>query len=286
MKKMKSIILFATILLLLVASCTPTQPDATTGREDDNMTETRTQTIIDRFLSGELTDEEFAEVSEELTEEEMEQLFDKLRNQLGDEEFNRLISRLLGEEVNRPLTEEEIEAQRILMEEHRRKNVEYIIRGDFTPAADDIDLHTIERVVFVDSIDMEGGHGFVLDQMYGRVYYDPMTSFVDMLEFIPYSSEFRDEDLSRLIQVIEESDLRDWEEHYTGRIDEYAEGGGRSWVIGLLFSDGTILRRSGSGMAYTDVASSPDQLAILTDFIKTIGAEIELRHEAEVNSGN
>jgi len=66
-------------------------------------------------------------------------------------------------------------------------------------------------------------------------------------------------------------------------IDEYAEGGRRSWMIGIKFSDGTMLRRSGSGMDWTNVASSTDQLAILTDFISTIGAEAQLRHEAEAN---
>ena len=309
MKKAKSIILFAMILLLLLAvGCTAAQTDDTTEREGDNMTEIKIRTIIDDFLSGEITGEEFIKFigelteaefikftealteaefikfTEELSKEEAGELFDKLYYRLGTEEADSLLDRLLGEIP--PLTEEELEAQRVREEERRRIDVRYIVYGDFTPAADDIDLQTIERIVFVDGIDIEGGYSFVLDRMYGRVYYDPESAAVGMLEFIPYSAEFKDEDITRFIQVIEESGLRDWPEHFSGEIDEYAEDGGRSWMIGILFSDGTILRRSGSGMFWTDVASSPEQLAILTDFIKTIGAEVELRHKAETDGEN
>jgi len=287
MKKIKSVILLG-IILLLVASCKTTQLDDTMGGEDNNMSEakiheTKIQMMIDDLLSGELTDEEFIELINELSEEESNQLFDELRNQLGAEGFTSLLGRLLGETP--PLTEEQLEERRVRDEERRRVNVWHIVYGEYIPAADDIDLQTIERIVFIDSIDIEG-YSFVLDRMYGKVYYNPETSFFDMLEFIPYSAEFKEEDLTRFIHVIEESDLRNWPESHTGEIDEYVEGGHRAWIIGILFSDGTMLRRSGSGMFWTDVASSPDQLAILTDFIKTIGAEIELRHKAEVDSEN
>jgi len=285
-EKMKSITLFIIILLLLlVAGCTAAQSDDTTGRVDNDNDETKIQTMIGGLLSDELTDEEFIKLIDELAEEEAEQLLDELYNILGAEGLASLLDRLF------PLTEEQIEAQRIRMEERRRTNVDYIIRGNFTPAADDIDLRTIERFVFAEG-SFFGGSGFVLDRMYGRVYYEPsggsMGLTIVWLDEVQFSATYAEEDLDRLIQAIEESNLRDWEEVHSGGADEHPlpEDGGVSWQVGILFSDGTMLRRSGYGTFWRDVASLPDQFAILTDFIKTIGAEIELRHEAESDSEN
>ncbi|MDR2183656.1 MAG: hypothetical protein LBE55_05730, partial [Clostridiales bacterium] len=56
----------------------------------------------------------------------------------------------------------------------------------------------------------------------------------------------------------------------------------RSWRLGILFSDGTVLRRSGSGFSGLGDFFPPDgQFDILNDFIMTIGTEIQERHAAE-----
>ena len=157
-----------------------------------------------------------------------------------------------------------------------RNNLDYIIRGSFVPAAYDIDLQTIERFVFT-----HGGFfsvvGLVIDRMHGRVYYDP-SSFAEFLPAMRFSAGFRESDLSRLINAIEKSNLRNWQEFYTGEFDG-AEDGGRSWSVGILFSDGSILRRGGSGDR--NYRPPEDEFSILFNFIETMGAEIIRRHGLE-----
>jgi len=164
--------------------------------------------------------------------------------------------------------------------EQREKNhVDYILSGSYTPADRDIDLHRIERFVFSYLIAWPlDGYGLIIDRaVQGRVYYGfPITIRLDNIEI---SAEFKEDDLNRLIRAIEESGLRDWDEHYQGEF--FGDGGGGSrWRLGILFDDGTMLRRGGEGM---DAATFPpdSQFEIFTDFILTLGAEIEARHNAE-----
>jgi len=288
MKKMKLITLFTIILLLLlVVGCTAAQPDATIAQPDDiveiennDIIDTKIQTIIDGLLSGELTDEEFNNLLNDLEDEESWQLLGELRNQLGDEEYSRLLERLVGEA--RPLTEEELEAQRIRDEVRRNANLEYIIHGNYTPAADDIDLQTIERFVFFDQpFHHTATQGLIIDRTYGRVYYD-FWSASTRLEFYEIFTDFIDEDLERLITVIEKSGMRDWEYEYPGS----NFGTGRSaWTVGILFEDGTMLRRSGWGM--DDAAFPPtEQWEIWTDFINKMEVEITERHREDEQNRN
>ena len=244
-------------------------------KQDESVNKSKIQMMIDDLLSGELTDDEFVKLSNELTYEEVDQLIDDLYKQLGAEEAKSLLDRLFGE-----IPSLSAEETAIFWEEYEKTNVEYIIRGNYTPAAEDVDLNTIERVVFYDSFGISGGYGLVIDRMYGRVYYNSEFSSVEMLEFIPFSADFIEEDITRLIQIIDETNLIDWDVDYSSGVDENVEDGQRAWMIGILFSDGTMLRRSGGGMSYLEASSSPEEFAILTDFIKTMGAEIEERHQA------
>jgi len=180
---------------------------------------------------------------------------------------------------------EEMAQLRLRLQEHREKQNEermrttvgYILRGDYTSANKDIDLNRIERFVFFVNIN-DGGYSFVLDKTHNRVYYDPQSAMIDMLEYVTFSAEFKDEDLERLIKVIEESSLRDWKEFYNGENDPNTTAS-FAWALGILFDDGTMLRRGGSGAA----GGSPPtgQFQVLLEFVKTIGEEIEKRHNAE-----
>ncbi|MDR2546234.1 MAG: hypothetical protein LBC96_01825, partial [Lachnospiraceae bacterium] len=71
-----------------------------------------------------------------------------------------------------------------------------------------------------------------------------------------------------------------WEEAYY-RYDDYDTLPitlSIAWRIGILFDDGTIMRRIGEG-----VFASPDggELETFVDYVKAMGAEIERRHYAE-----
>jgi len=114
------------------------------------------------------------------------------------------------------------------------------------------------------------------------VYFNPSSARVTRLNSIPFYAEFKDEDLSRLIQAIEESGLRDWHEVYRGEFERYATGGIGSWSVGILFADGSILRRRGNGMQRnTDWLPRRTEFEILTDFARTLGAEIIERHDLD-----
>ena len=183
-------------------------------------------------------------------------------------------------------TEEEIEAWKTWALEHSkdysriggRYNLTYLIRGRFVSAPNDIDLQTIERFIFRHGM-FFGGIGLVLDRMHGRVYYNPRLAMVDRLNSIPFSAEFMESDLNKLIQTIEESGLFNWQEYYAGEFEEGLDGGS-SWVVGILFSDGSILRRGGSG-DNRNYLPPEDEFAVLTNFIRTLGAEIIERHNLE-----
>ena len=157
-----------------------------------------------------------------------------------------------------------------------RYDLIYLIRENFVPAACDTDLQTIERFIFYHGT-FWGGFGIAIDRMHGMVYYDPHEAgIVTRIRSVLFSAEFIEEDLSRLIRAINESGLREWQEYYAGEFDDYKKDGGSFWAVGILFSDGTILRRGGSG----DINYLPpeNEFAILTDFVRTLGAEIRERH--------
>jgi len=157
-----------------------------------------------------------------------------------------------------------------------RYNLNYIIREDFVPAAYDIDMQTIERFIFFHG-GFHQGFGLVIDKMHGMVYYNRSFALVQHLDIIPFYAEFIEEDFTRLLQVIEESGLRDWQECYCGESRENVVDGGSSWVVGILFADGSILRRTGHG-EHGNTDYIPPEFAILTNFVRTLGAEIIERH--------
>jgi len=207
----------------------------------------------------------------------------------GDNEMNDITDRLMTETEMDEIRNWTREWSKDDSRFGGKNNLEYILTSPFAPALGDTDLLTIERFVFVAG-NFHGGHGLVIDRMYGRIYYEPRQSSgshglsVLRLESVEVSAEFIEDDLKRLIQVIEAANLRAWQEHYEGRIDRNAEDGGESWNIGILFSDGTILRRSGSGM-FDDFFPPQDQWTILINFIEEMGEEIQQRHQAEATRG-
>ena len=199
--------------------------------------------------------------------------FERVDEQLGESER---VENSIGPQGRRLFPDDEWEQRRA---ERRIGDIEYIIRGSYTPADRNADLRNIERFVYAIN---RAPHGeiFVLDKLHSdRVYYSPFE-LIETLEHIRYSSEFRQADLERLIVAIEASGLRDWETFYDGENDTSLpiSAQGSPWDIGILFTDGTMLRRSGRG----DIGSHPETgWGELRDFIATIGAEIEERHNAE-----
>ena len=184
-------------------------------------------------------------------------------------------------------TMEEIEAWKTWTLEHSknysriggRYNLGYLRRGRFVSPPNDIDLQTIERFIFTHGNHDFGGIGLVLDRMHGRVYYSPHCHYrVESLHFEQLlSAEFVEDDLNKLIQAIKESNLLAWRERYVRYASRRVEDGhGDTWRVGILFSDGSILRRMGSG----DIPPE-DEFAVLTDFIRTFGGEIMERHNLE-----
>jgi len=163
-------------------------------------------------------------------------------------------------------------------------DLSFLLDVPFAPAPDDIDLNTIEIFVFSNTRDGAIGEGFVLDKMHGNVYFVP-DNFSGWLrtEFLPHPATFQPSDLTRLIQVIEESNLQSWEDNYIGCVGFDEDGdSGHTWTVAILFSDGTMLRSSGTGLVWNDDFFPPqNEWQILTDFIAEIGAEIQERHHAE-----
>jgi len=185
-------------------------------------------------------------------------------------------------------TVEEIEARKTWTLEHSKDysiiggkdDLTYLVRNRFVSAPNDIDLRTIERFIFHHGM-FHGGIGLVLDRMHGRVYYDPRNfMFAIRPDLMPFSAEFMEDDLNKLIQTIEESGLFAWQEYYAGEFEEGVRDGGSGWAVGILFSDGSILRRGGSG-DNRNYLPPEDEFAVLTDFIRTLGAEIIERHNLE-----
>jgi len=158
-------------------------------------------------------------------------------------------------------------------------NLDYIFSGFTIPANYDVDWQTIERFAFAYR-GFHGSVGFVIDRMHGRVYFDPFPD-VRFLNVMQYFANFRKEDLARLINVIERSNLRNWQEFYEGEFNEVILDGSAppSWEMGILFANGSILRSGGRGDR--NYLPPEDEFAILFNFIETLGEEIIQRHELE-----
>jgi len=185
----------------------------------------------------------------------------------------------VGTQENRMFPDDEWEERRA---QRRINNIEHIIEGDYVPANRNVDLRTIERFVFYESAVYCNEMTFVIDIMHDNVYYDP-GGFRPTLSNIRYSAEFRDEDLERLIIMIEASGMRDWEVCYLEEEVLWADcalidgGFGSDWGIGILFSDGTMLRSRGCNVTHPP----EEQFRILTDFVEKMSEEIIDRHNTE-----
>jgi len=265
------------VIMMLTASCAYVQSGYGSSSNiiqaeyigDGEMDEIRFQELRERMIRDELPIEEFSKLDRETA--------------------NRLIDSMPPPQRS----EEEAEAARraweadmLRMEERMRNNFEFLIRGDFIPVDGDVDLQTIQKFAFYNIVDAGVGYTFVMDMINERVYYDP--DFADLWDVrsLKFSSDLVEGDLDRLIQSIKESGMLNWEIRYeSGPLPEgvFEEGETPQWIIGILFDDGTIMRRSGSGR--DNLRFPPDgQFDILSDFIQTLGAEIAERHEAEVES--
>jgi len=168
--------------------------------------------------------------------------------------------------------------------ERMRNNMNYIFVSDLDLAPCNVNLNTIERFVFVNGVEMGGSFSVVIDRMFEKVYHGNSGLFYRQLDRAPFSAAFIDEDLTRLIEAIENSDFRNWQEHYQGTMVEGALGGTLFWRIGIEFSDGSVMRRSGTGHVVSGVDDHyppQEQWDILTNFINTLGQEIIERHNAE-----
>ena len=158
-------------------------------------------------------------------------------------------------------------------------NLDYIFSGFTIPANYAVDWQTIERFAFA----YRGNRGAVaiaIDKINDRVYFNPTYPIVRLLKTMPYSANFRSEDLTRLIDVVERANLRNWQESYDGEFDTGFAGITHTfWSMGILFSDGAILRSEGSGDRY--FLPPEDEFAILFNFIEALGAEIMQRHRLE-----
>ena len=265
--KFKAMIYALSVIMLslaLLSGCLENQPS---GRGDNDMEEARIQDIVDRMISGEMTDEEFS--------------------QLDIDTMNAAMRRV---SAMFPPSDEQREIWRLEDEEWFRTNLTYIFgnpaQGRINPStegAEQADLQTIERFVFA-SGSVHAGIGLVIDVLHGRVYFNPRTGSngfgIFRLESPSHShAEFKDYDLERLIRAIEESGLRDWPEVIIGERDERYErtedGGGGGWLVGIQFPDEVFLIRGGGGIP------SEAQWRIFRDFIDTLGQEIMERHAAE-----
>ncbi|MCL2387352.1 MAG: hypothetical protein FWC89_07385 [Defluviitaleaceae bacterium] len=160
-----------------------------------------------------------------------------------------------------------------------RYDLGYIVRGNnFVSASNDVDFQTIERFVF-----SYGGHfhgnGFVFDMINEKIYYNPSFAYATRLNSMLYA-DIEDGDFDRLIKALEKSNIRDWEESYRSPVDRFTEDGGMSWQIGILFSDGTMMRRRGSGDFGGDFYPPAGAFNIITSFVDTLGAEVRERNNS------
>jgi len=183
-------------------------------------------------------------------------------------------------EANWTTTEEEREYQRAWLKEWKRNNFSYIINSNFNSAPRNADFESMVRFVF-SSGGWEVGETFIIDILHhNKTLYFPHQSGVLHLEGL-YSAPFQQSDLERLIQALEDSDFRNWEEEYEGVIRNMEEeGGGSSWAIGIEFSDGTFMRRRSTHGNFFHLLPR-EQWFALADVIRELGQEVLQRHAEE-----
>jgi len=224
------------------------------------------------------------EISYEIDEEELQELVKADLNEETPSEVCDAVNLDARDAIIIRITPAQLEEQRIAQREHLdelgRNNLRHIIYGNFTPAADDVDLNTIERFVFADNINAFG-YSVVIDGRHGRVYFSPhfSTIYMNIGSHSHYSATFIEEDLTRLIQAIEDSNFRNWQERYSSSRPAQNTSS-RAWRIGIQFTDGTMLRSRGDGM-FEDAFPPDGEFDIFADFVRTLGDEIIERHNAE-----
>jgi len=198
---------------------------------------------------------------------------DEMSNQLNDEQAYTKESE--GEHEN-PIPWAIYWSQHI-----GRYNLDHMLVTDIPRATHDIDFQTIERFLFSFG-NMYLGHGLVIDRMHGMVHFNNRSPNADRLP-LRYRSGFRQDDLDRLAQALEEARVRNWREVYQGADDPDVLGARGGWNMAMLFSDGTIMRRRGGGlgMGVIDFLPPQHEWDILANFIYSMGADIIERHHAE-----
>ncbi|MDR2600602.1 MAG: hypothetical protein LBC73_10065 [Oscillospiraceae bacterium] len=167
-----------------------------------------------------------------------------------------------------------------IIQDFIRTEFDSVIRRDikdFDRARRNADLRGIELFVFSYNSTSEK-YGFVLDRRRGGwVYYDTDTSTPSRLKFFV---ELEDNDFKRLINVIEESGLRDWEDIYYDNSIAFDDASRFSWSVGMKYYSNKMFNLRGRGNS-SEGHPPEEQFSVLTDFIKTIGAEIMERHAAK-----
>jgi len=246
--------------LILLSGCLDNQPGA---RGDTNMEELNIQELVDRYMSGEMTDDEF-------------------------DAFDLATRNAILRNLPLQISDEQREIWRLEDEEWFRTNLEYILGNPFqgrippsTEGAAQANLQTVERFVFTTGY-VNTGVGLVIDILHNRVYFNPSANsngfgIFRLDDASHHSAELKDYDLERLIRAIEESGLRDWPERIRGERNEHlSTGSSASWNVGIQFPDNVFLRRGGGGIP------PEEQWRVFSDFIDALGQEIIERHAAEI----
>jgi len=228
------------------------------------MEEARIQEIMNKLISDEITIDDY-------------RLLDAT---LRSAAFRRVI---MDTEITFSDTWLESERQRIV--KLRSNDLDYILNSSFFPQLDidNVDLQTIHRFIFRNGFD-GSVHGLVIDRKNDRAFYEQINPmFYRNLQFASYSAQLTCGDLDKLIQATQDSNLLQWQERYEGRVDPNIRGNHDSWTIGILFTDGTVLRRSGSGLSMDNAGIFPpeDEWDVMLDFVRALGQEIIERHAAE-----
>jgi len=186
--------------------------------------------------------------------------------------------------VFEPLSDAEMEPIRQAMEERRRWNLDYIVKGDFVAAHEPVDLQTLERFVFYLG-ENSTGISIIFDWQNNTVHYSPFTAVLysnTSLSHLDPTAAIANDDLTTLIEAITESNLLQWDELYAGREDRFSTFS-RAWSLGILFSDGTMLRRSGYG-EFEDGLPPQEEWSTWISFVRSFGEEITERAKAEAEA--
>jgi hypothetical protein len=257
------------VLLALLIGCTVTDTEESNPEKEveEEVSINNMEKEQEEETTMQLTNDEVNRTEKRNEDEMNREIIPKTR-----EEFTELKERIQNLAKNKKYSE----FIALFDENEDEIDVEYIVRSsEYTPAADDIDFRRIERFVLYYNVN-DAGFGLVIDKRYGRVYYSPHFATVWYLLSDMFFAEYKEQDLDRLKKALEESGIRDWEAIY--KQDSSIVTLPVAWRIGILFDDGTIMRRIGDGLF-----ARPDggELETFLDYVKAMGAEIERRHYAE-----